>query len=760
MDWETTRGVYLDKLEKTKALLDGARVLCSRVPHEISPSVSPKLEGLGAQMDRQLKKLRDNQFHVAVIGLEKAGKSVLLNAWLGVDILPRNDERCTYTATELWSAPSDDKQYLEIEYYSAAEFNADLSQKKYTLDQLPVDGRDRRDLEEDVKEILGLEDKIRSYFPKEKVTRTFLDIKEIRDDLRSAIASDRAHARAVKRMVISTVDLLDVRDIVFHDVPGFNSPVEMHKKQAENKLAECDAVIYAKSVRTPSLDGSELHMLDILDDEDPAIKVGGKAFVALTLIDQAGDAQHLRELKAKAIVEWRDVPPERILPVCAPARLFTLGTGGPDIMRMGPNIMSDLARVKAEDGIDALKEAVNAYIDTERTRVVARRCDNLISELTDTTKSLLISLEKKYPEQLSELEMSEEDHMEAEFNRWWAAEWKRIKKNFNDFYLAKMMPKEAIDSPAGQHSKIESFKQTYDQIIDERLVDVLPSASEDNLEKLYAQFGLSDDGTILPQKAHQGIRDKINKDAMVRIEELSNDLAFCLESIIDELADYIVKDLLWGLEAAREPLMVGSVQLHQRMEHGLSTLFLRFARPAINLFLETPRGTEDRKKKFQDYERDASILSDYYEGTEPSRKLLRDFLLTGKWVAMKVAEKHVPLDPIRAALDEPQAEVAKDLGSIVCEIRADVDGLRDYLKNSVFLAAGFKAYCNQELDRVRRRFHDYEDIDRGWYVLVRSHHRRGHPGVRAAAPDMAVDFESRRRIVKGMSELRELIEKL
>ncbi len=48
-----------------------------------------------------LARLKSREFAVAVVGLEKAGKSTLGNALINSEILPEYTERCTYTTTEL-----------------------------------------------------------------------------------------------------------------------------------------------------------------------------------------------------------------------------------------------------------------------------------------------------------------------------------------------------------------------------------------------------------------------------------------------------------------------------------------------------------------------------------------------------------------------------------------------------------------------------------------------------------------------------------
>src|SRR4051794_36560885 len=76
-----------------------ADVKAAGVPDSL---VSALTEGVGP-VKRQLDRLEKGEFRIAVVGLEKAGKSTFVNAWLESDLLPTADERCTFTTTQIYS---------------------------------------------------------------------------------------------------------------------------------------------------------------------------------------------------------------------------------------------------------------------------------------------------------------------------------------------------------------------------------------------------------------------------------------------------------------------------------------------------------------------------------------------------------------------------------------------------------------------------------------------------------------------------------
>jgi len=83
-----------------------------------------------------------------VIGLEKAGKSALLNAWLGQEILPSASERCAFTSTEIWSAQTEQDQLLFIQYYRKDEISKLQQRRREALDGTLSD-KERKEILED-----------------------------------------------------------------------------------------------------------------------------------------------------------------------------------------------------------------------------------------------------------------------------------------------------------------------------------------------------------------------------------------------------------------------------------------------------------------------------------------------------------------------------------------------------------------------------------------------------------------------------------
>lgn len=749
MDWNTARTTFLEQLEKSMALLDRIRALAQKAPRDVPTEAAESMERLRPLISRQVRKLKDNRFEVAVLGLEKAGKSTLLNAWLGIEILPAMDERCTYTACEIWSAPTEAEQFYRIDYYSEAELEKQLADLETAAEQLPAGLQERAKLEEDVREIRELYPQILEFVRRERTERRFRDESEVRDDLRQAIAQNRAQARTIRRIMLKTTKLRADRDIVFHDVPGFNSPIELHKNLAYEKLRRCDTILYAKEHHKPDLVDSEVAMLKVADTEDPHVRVAGKIFIALTRIDDSKSAEAFADRVAKAREKWGAVDPSRIIPVCPPARLYELGTGGPRIMGEGGEYQRSLSLIGATDGIDELKNVVNAYIDTDRAEVLARRCRGLAEDTRALCGDVISRLTQAYPGTVRDLEYAVEDAAFSAFVEWWRAAWQKVEEDFARFYTTAILPKADPDSPAGEHEKLDKFQAAFSRLVESFIAALRMDGAA--FESRYRTLGLTEEGIIHPQRAHIEIRKALHRRAVDLISGVSDNLARTLEEIIHEIADWIYQRM-WRIDAVREDLVGSTKDVHRRLEHGMATLFLRFARPAINLFLAAPRGMRDQY--LAAYRADIVMLNEFYtpenEAEEKRRDLAR-YLRTGgwEWAGESGGEKNDDGDYFQ---ELGASASAGSLQAIRAEIEADLDGLADYMVHSVYHGAGFIAYCRQELDRLRYRF---LENDTQWQKYANAAFRRKHPPI-MEEPDLNIeaDVEFRRFILAELDVVR------
>jgi hypothetical protein len=778
--WLETCQQQLARLEKTAVLADKLVTLGNKTGVDITPELLKKLNSERPRLNRQLERLHANRFEVAVIGLEKAGKSALLNAWLGQEILPSARERCTFTSTEIWSAQTEQDQLLQIQYYSQDEINELQQQRSNALLGL-LGERERKEIQEDFDDT---EQNLNAIYEftrhTEGFSQSFIDISEINEQLQAAIFRNRAQSLAIKRIQLKTVRLRSDRDIVFHDVPGFNSGIQMHAEQAIERLKHCDAIIYAKEMKQPSITGPEKEMLVIADAEDPSIRVADKVFVVLTQADALDDQIDFKDTLAKHKNYWPTVPERRLLPVCARSHLVEFGIPSEDTLRRTKSAddKGKMKKLGINDGIPALKEAVNHYIDHERALVLEKRCDALVNNIRQIASDILTKLEPIYGTVVVDGDAQEDDLIGKEFNQWWGREWQRIKKDFDVWYAEVIQGRKEADAIGSEHQELAALRAAYDSKI-ESLLSELTTAQPDELKRIYTAGGAI--SMPDPREGNYKIREELFREIQKKFEtEMTDQLAQALQALIDQIVQK-TQALLWNTEEVRRTLLHSHADesLEQaRIRHGFQVLFLRFSRVAVEAFIAKP--LQARERLLSERAAEIKTLEAFYQGADKAKQEggLTHYLRFGLWEklvsppattrsrgkAANAQEAVAAIMPevitIAKKVMEEQQEKAPEpnnFDAVVAEINGDLAALEDYLKNSVFYAAGFITYCNQELERIRNRFKEMEDNDRQWIGIIRTAVKyEKNSAIPYSIAHSKRDFRLRREIALELKEIREI----
>lgn len=783
-NWQETCSQQLLRLEKTAVLSDKLATLCNKTQANIPPELIKAIHEERPRLERQLERLRANRFEVAVIGLEKAGKSALLNAWLGQEILPSEDRRCTYTTTEILSASTEREQHLLIEYYSREEIDSLLQGKEEDLKKITPNSKEYKELQADIDETKNSKAKLYEYAAKgkNKSPIPFSDIAEISEDLYQAVAGkpytecnsdkvlmDRSHPRAIKRIQLKTTRLSGTGGIVFHDVPGFNSPVTKHREEAEKRMEECDAIIFAKKMDNFNLDLSETDVLSIADADH--IKLEQKIFVVTTQSDKAGDrAQYDKWLRDNQN-EWGKVPKQRVVPVCAIAHLAELGTCTEETKRLGLLSVKKLAEFGIDNGIATLKKAVDDYVGSERTIVLQTRCDILVGKVKEQAEQVFELLNPIYSKTL-DANTDEEDLYGVDFGKWWGTEWKKISREFENWYQNTIEIRAGTDDVAGEHAKLTELRHAYNEQV-KNLFANLETATLETMEMIY-----KGDTHLVPVPAHgnKAIRAKLYPEIQkVLQQQLPNQLTGSLKALTDEIVNQ-AKEQLFKIDDIERILLENPSMQEQRIRQGFETLFLRFGRVAVDTFIALP--LHDRPRLLQEYEPEIRTLEAFYSGSDKETKgNLTDYLRIGLWImkeasamgvvppivgeGIKIAEKK--WDPFNDKASENSLTTSEtyepqNFAEVVKEINGDLMALQNYLQNSVFNAAGFITYSKQELQRIRERFIDLEESDRRWGEVVRREAKRHNPNVSFKIDNRIQDFRLHREIALEIKEIRSFME--
>lgn len=390
----------------------------------ISYGERAQIEKLIGRNERLLEKIRSQEFEIAVVGLEKAGKSTLSNALIRVNVLPAESERCTFTKTEIRSG-TEDRAW--VEFYTPEEFDAifrgqlgelgyePCSLAEFSLDdfeefwrgvekQNPSMYRDHssttvpdiRTMAENRRDILPYlgrqklafsgEDELRSTDFKKFIT----GFREERVDSQSPRGG---FPYAVKSVRIESRELGDdMKTAVLLDVPGFDSPTQLHREQTEETLRSADAIIFVSNVGDkPNLNDSQISMLRKSDVDDDGIRLRDKAFVFGNKLDMANneaDASKNKDvLRTEVTDKYQIARPGRVIFGSAEAYLIREGL---DDSEWSDSILSNIDLYNGgRTGVEDLKSALKEYYAADRLHVMERRAANTRAKISELLKGIL-----------------------------------------------------------------------------------------------------------------------------------------------------------------------------------------------------------------------------------------------------------------------------------------------------------------------------------------------------------------------------------
>lgn len=343
--------------------------------------------------------------------------------------LPEYTERCTYTTTEIKAGSKDTG---EIIFYSNEEFQQDFQKM---MDELGYEGpvhmnmspdafdrwwetiaeKDRRTYDqlngtiaEDVRAILMGHKTIQAFLG--QPPKTFVGAEELNShDFQIFITGIKgydaagtvirsAHPYAVKKVNIESASLGDMSHIVLYDVPGFDSPTDLHKKQTAEMLKESDAIILVTNVGDrPDLVCTQLDMLRKERDVDD-VPLSDKVFVFGNKIDRARSQQvaldNMAALRKEAVDKHRIAHANHV--VCGSAKAFLEGLDlwSEDEVRRGKTYIKqefDAWGLPDGDGVSSLLQKMKHYYENDRYEILERRASNT---LYDAEKQMREIIEK------------------------------------------------------------------------------------------------------------------------------------------------------------------------------------------------------------------------------------------------------------------------------------------------------------------------------------------------------------------------------
>ena len=252
-----TKLEILKYVEKYTDILDEIAKIKDR--EQIEDSSKNLFNKINNKLKSRKERLKKPKFEVAIIGLEKAGKSTFANALLKDDYLPQAPNRCTYTTTTIESSKENNR--ATISFYTKNEFLEsfqatckDIELQNIDFETITLDSFEKILQEksalfqnsnnaDDIRAIIKNRDDIKKYLDK---SNEIIE-SNIKNSIKPFIVDEKI-ARAVKNINILSNEFKDFDDMVLYDVPGFDSPTKFHMDQAKKYLLRADVVILLVSI--------------------------------------------------------------------------------------------------------------------------------------------------------------------------------------------------------------------------------------------------------------------------------------------------------------------------------------------------------------------------------------------------------------------------------------------------------------------------------------------------------------------------------
>ncbi|GCL41988.1 dynamin family protein [Dolichospermum planctonicum] len=752
MDWKTASSYYETRLTDALNIQRHAVNLANLPQAEVPPKLKQILLQEAQPARRQLERLKKREFRIAVVGLEKAGKSTFVNAWLECDLLPAKGGRCTFTTTQIYSVEHESEQRLEVQAKTEAEFINLLKELE------------KAQAQEDINTIRTNEITLQQVRQEGNLTFPFTRLEDIREPLKKYVA-DEKYAHAVLEARLYTNKLAQAEGIVFYDVPGLDSGLAKHVDEAQEMLSDCDAVILVQ--RFTSLREKELEIIKFTEQGDKNVTVADKLFVFLSRIDSLGSAEAMKTHIQEAAQDWlkrANLPNHRIVSGSAGAYLLLNNIAGEQTkLEIGDThvIQSHLQRLTGIDDVEILKtdatgmpiikEKIFDYINTERVAILRKRCEASLNTIISTSEEIYRLVSKNHPENPEQAKLFAENNQRVLFAEWWNQKWLIIKADLQKYYDTYVVNKAVEDLTANSLTQIEKFREGYLEIVDQEMQKL----RGETFKKKDTIFLANSNPEFDRMKANFAWREDLYNDISRLLSNIARQLALELQHESLNLVTYMTS-LLWGSDQVKARLIENSEDYFlAKLENSLSVLFLRFARPVAEALIRGPVNSDTRNKIIKGLGVDIEIVDNYYSGKEPAYSLLKRYVKYGADLLFNLEVRQQVLGITGIVTGIATAAINNEIPqqAVIFEVENDLNAFEEYLKFAIFNAASFESYCIQELKGLVDSFREKEGT---WTGVALNEWLQGNPLLLAEIPNNLNHLKSQASNLEVSERLRQL----
>lgn len=721
MNFDTLIQDYLVKLETHIGRCESITTLINEVRSDIPINDRGQLiqcefdnKETVAELRKFYEKIKQREFKIAVVGLEGSGKSTFINSLIKHDFLPtKHDERCTLASVELKQSNTDN--HVAYVTYKTAEDISDYLKELDDLIKNPTDDvkiTGTNSLVNEKEEFERYKEQIDSLIA-HNGGRTFDFKYDTLDMLRDSIKEyiiDSVHARAVKNITISTKNLFlstDNKEFVLYDVPGYDSPLKFHKDQTQKSLKEADLIIFVHSIsERADLKEGQIVMMTISDNINKSIKTKDKLFVFLNKVDRVGSIKDLEEKITVAKRDW--------LQYCRDSNIY-YGSAQAHLAEIEAiedkyESVSGINKLGMTSGIIDIKNAVNKYLETERFSLISSAIRTLFRKSDSIVQVLLNILEKNGFKSEHEGFAGDKETVEMfkAINLWWDVEKGKMEDEFEKWYFENVLRKEVTDNlEFEENPKIMNIKTEHLNKIDMLDWDV-------DFDKIERQI-LRDMSQEIPQinASNIHLRKEHHELCMQQVEVISKTLSTNLRSVANDIISWIYFRL-YEIDPVKQ-YFYSTFNLNS-YEPSMSALYIRHARPLVDVFIKAPHGTDDRKIIVNARKAEVNSLKISLE-INLSFDLLKSISQIFEFIGLKIVSDDKPEQkgigiPIELGTQIDTGTHNIDFLNISAnneielknELETDTKLLVELLKETAFESSGIMEYCYQELDKVRRFF--------------------------------------------------------
>ena len=750
MDWKTASSYYETRLTDALNIQRHAVNLANLPQAEVPEKLKQILLQEAQPARRQLERLKKREFRIAVVGLEKAGKSTFVNAWLECDLLPAKGGRCTFTTTQIYSVENESEQKLEVQAKTEDEFIKLLKELEKAKAQ------------EDINTIRTNEITLQQVRKEGNQTFQFTRLEDIREPLKKYVA-DEKYAHAVLEARLYTNKLAQAEGIVFYDVPGLDSGLAKHVDEAQEMLSDCDAVILVQ--RFTSLREKELEIIKFTEQGDKNVTVADKLFVFLSRIDSLGSAEAMKTHIQEASQDWlkrANLPEHRIVSGSAGAYLLLNNIAGEQTkLEIGDAsiIQSHLQRLTGIDdaeilktdatGIPVIKEKIFNYINTERVAILKKRCEASLNTIISTSEEIYTIVRKNHPENPEQAKLFAENNQRVLFLEWWNQKWLTMKADLQKYYDASVINKTLENSTLTSLTQIEKFRERYLQIVDQEMQKL----RKETFAKKNTIFLANSNPEFDRMKANFAWREDLYNDVSKLLAAIARQLAVELQTEALNLVEYMT-GLLWGSNQVKARLIENSESYFlSKLENSLTVLFLRFARPIAEVLIRGPLNSDTRNKIIKSLGVDIEIVDNYYTGEEPAYSVLKRYVKYGADLLFNSEIREQVLGVIevgKSSSTNLKNGFTVEQEAVFFEVENDINAFEEYLRFAIFNAASFESFCIQELKGLVDSFREKEGT---WTGVALNEWLQGNPLLLAEIPNHLKSQESNLEVSERLRQL-------